>query len=203
MRYFMKAWLYLLFFSLASFGPLAYAQLGPYQGKVIDAETKQPVEGAAVLAVWWLQSPGIAHPVESVHDALETVTDLDGNFTIPGMIEAPVDPQAKLMEPSFTIFKPGYKTYGPRTLKPMSAFLPKDVIEGLSDNIYEKNGKMVVELRQLKTQRERKENLIGVLPIACDPRDPTQFCVDSAKYPNLLNLVNEERLNLGLKIRVP
>ena len=41
----------LLLFSLAGSAPLAYAQVS-YQAQVIDAETKQPIEGAAVLAVW-------------------------------------------------------------------------------------------------------------------------------------------------------
>ena len=32
---------------------------GPWRGKVVDAETKQPIEGAAVVAVWetWTSTP--------------------------------------------------------------------------------------------------------------------------------------------------
>ena len=30
----------------------------PYKGKVVDAETNQPIEGAAVVAVWYLERYG-------------------------------------------------------------------------------------------------------------------------------------------------
>jgi len=208
MPYPAKVLAYLLLFSLAGSAPLAYAQVS-YQAQVIDAETKQPIEGAAVLAVWWQVSDtylGILmpHPVESVYDAQETLTDLNGNFTIPGVAGKPVDPPAVLKEPRFTVFKPGYEAVQSRALKPMSAFLPKSVIEGLIDNVYEKDGRTVVELRLLKTREERRENLLALLPISCSPDDPSRICVDTAKYPNLINLVNEERVNLGFKpITVP
>ncbi len=196
MRYFTKTCLYLFFFSWVSLGPPAYAQ--PYQAQVIDAETKQPIEGAAVLAVWWMRTPGIAHPIIGYHDAQETVTDLNGNFTTLGITAGPMDPQATIRV-LFTVFKPGYEGYKAGGLKPSS--LPKDLRQQyqLPDQVYEKDGAMVVELRPLRTKEERETNLIDVLPIPCRPNDISQFCVPGEKYPNLLKLVNEEEVNLRLK----
>ena len=38
---------------------------GAYYGKVVDAETKEPLEGAAMLAVYYTSSPG-----QRVHTAI-------------------------------------------------------------------------------------------------------------------------------------
>jgi len=187
MRYFTKFWLYLFVFSLASFAPLVYAQQGPYHGRVIDEETKQPIIDAAVLAVWWKRAPA-PHPIITYHDAQETLTDLNGNFTITETTEVPTDPNAQADEPRFYIFKPGYEAVGGRLLKPV----PLEVQERLKakDNLYEERGIMVVELRRLETREERLKNL-GEIFIPSDVPDD--------KNPNLIRLRNIERANLGLK----
>ncbi|MGB7946312.1 MAG: hypothetical protein WCH75_01390, partial [Candidatus Binatia bacterium] len=69
---------------------------GPYHGTVIDSETKQPIEGAAVLAVWWKEAPAVGHYTVSYYDAQETLTDREGNFTIPGVTGGSPNPLAKL-----------------------------------------------------------------------------------------------------------
>ncbi|MHB8809855.1 MAG: peptidase associated/transthyretin-like domain-containing protein [Desulfobulbaceae bacterium] len=55
-----------------------------FKGKVIDEDTKKPIEGAVALAIWttWMMTP--AGEVDDYYDAYETVTDKDGNFSIPG-----------------------------------------------------------------------------------------------------------------------
>ena len=58
---------------------------GPYQGRVIDAETKQPIEGVVVLGVWYKEEPNVAGSTSTFYDAKETVTDKNGDFKIPGM----------------------------------------------------------------------------------------------------------------------
>jgi len=93
----------------AGCGHLLYAD-GPYRGRVVEPETKRPIEGAAVLAVWWKEAPA-PHPIITVYDAQETLTDKDGNFRIPGIIGGSLNPLAKIREPQFTIFKPGYEAY--------------------------------------------------------------------------------------------
>ena len=55
---------------------------GPYKGRVIDSETKQSLEGAAVLAVWESVTPTIADNVYSCLDAEEVLTDSNGRFVV-------------------------------------------------------------------------------------------------------------------------
>jgi hypothetical protein len=148
---------------------------GPYHGRVIDKETKQPIEGAAVVAIWWKETAMIGHPIQSVHDAQEALTDKDGNFTILGASTISLNPFSRIWEPKFTIFKPGYEvfgTYGGRRLEPR-----------------EEDGQTVVQLRQLTTREERLKNLREVSISSRVPKE---------KYPNLTKLKNTERKNLGL-----
>ncbi len=168
-----------MFFFLATWSQLVYA-FGPYLGRVIDKETKLPIEGAAVLAVWWERAPA-EHPIITDHDAQETLTDLAGNFSIPGIIGMPINPQAKIDEPLFYIFKPGYEAYGGWRLTAKLAPPGKD-------------GRHVVELRRLSTKEERLKNLRG---ISLSSRIPEQ------KYPNLIRLRNIEEDSLGLPPRRP
>jgi flagellar basal body-associated protein FliL len=58
--------------------PLAF--LSPYKGKVIDTETKEPIEGAVVLVVYYSESPTIAGSSVQPADAQEAVTDSNGEF---------------------------------------------------------------------------------------------------------------------------
>ncbi|MFQ5853553.1 MAG: hypothetical protein ACE5JU_23590 [Candidatus Binatia bacterium] len=168
-----------LLFSV-SCGRVIYAD-GPYHGKVIDKETKQPIEGAAVLAVWWKETPMIAQAQITFYDAQETLTDQEGNFTIPGITGGSANPLAKIREPLFTIFKPGYKAFKQVRLRP-----PAD------------EERSVVDLSPLKTREERKKNLYGLLPGACAP-DVKQFCVPEEKILTLIRLMNVEEKNLGSK----
>ncbi len=169
-----------LLLPLAIFSDFLYAD-GPYHGKVIDKETKEPIEGTAVLAVWWKRTAMIGHPMESVHDAQEVVTDSDGNFTIPGASTFSLNPFSRIDEPKFTIFKPGYKAY-------YGLLVP--FVYDVPTGLYEKDGKMIVELQELKTREERLENL-GKIFVPSD--------VPDEKNPNLVKLRNIERANLGLK----
>ena len=87
---------------------LAYYE-GDYHGKVIDAETLQPIEGAVVLGVWskgYHGAGGIAH---EYYDARETVTNENGEFTIKGMGPRAVTHLEKM---DIVIFKVGYEEVG-------------------------------------------------------------------------------------------
>jgi hypothetical protein len=189
MRYFSRSSVFLLFFYLASLG-LANAD-GPYHGRVVDAETKQPIEGAVVFAEWRIRSPGVVRHLAH-YDAQEAFTDQQGNFVIAGIITPPKDPTAKLEEPKFIIFKPGYEAIKPRILKPTSAEV--QARHNIKDNISQENGVVVVELRKLTDPKERRLNLTGFLPIPCRAGDLSQFCVPPEKYSGLIKVVNEERL---------
>ena len=82
------------------------------EGWVVDAETKQPIEGANVVADWWLK---IGKGGRSLV-LMEAVTDKNGRFYFPawGPTEIPsaYPPDARLtnQDPAIRILKIGYRT---------------------------------------------------------------------------------------------
>jgi len=87
-----------------------YHYLAPFQGKVIDADTKEPIGGAVVLAVYHKSTTSIAGSDTYPVDAQESMTDADGEFRMSakrvwfGKIEG--WPRGNI-----TIFKPGYGVF--------------------------------------------------------------------------------------------
>jgi hypothetical protein len=71
--------------------------------RVLDAETKQPIEGAVALAEWISTSglPGLSH-TDTVKVA-EDVSDSEGELTIPGAWGL-----LALQPPHIKVYKPGY-----------------------------------------------------------------------------------------------
>ena len=130
----------------------SYAK-GPWKGRVIDAETKQPIEGAAVVAVWKkvlnFLPPG---PMDMYLDAEETVTDTKGEFVIPSKWFISIPFFRKVTGPRFTIFKPGYGSFPEHQVFPK--YTPIELFEGKG---------VVVELPKLnlKTREERLKYLPG------------------------------------------
>jgi hypothetical protein len=57
---------------------------GTYQGRVVDAETREPLEGVVILGVWYTETPSVGGGVQHYYDAREAVTDKNGDFSIPG-----------------------------------------------------------------------------------------------------------------------
>ena len=57
---------------------------GNYKGRVVEEESREPLEGAVVTAVWYYVCPSVAGPKDHFYHAYETVTDEEGNFFIPG-----------------------------------------------------------------------------------------------------------------------
>ena len=82
---------------------------GDYHGKVIDAKTLKPIEGAVVLGVWSKGYHGAGGVAYEYYDARETVTDKNGEFTIKGMGPRAVTHLKKM---NIVIFKAGYEEVG-------------------------------------------------------------------------------------------
>jgi len=150
-------------------GCALYHHYGPYYGKVVDMETKQPLEGAVVLAdyyTWLWGSPG--GPSVYFLDTQEVVTDKNGEFKIEPLNAFAFRPISTFNSyPGFRIFKPRYECY--------KYAIPVDRYA-------------TIELRELKTKEERLENL------ACYPT-----AVPSQAMKRMLELNRLERIDLGLK----
>jgi hypothetical protein len=66
-----------LFFSTSVYG-------ATFKGKVIDADTKEPIEGAVVVASWLEERADIAGSTSELKDVKETLTDKNGEWMIKG-----------------------------------------------------------------------------------------------------------------------
>ena len=158
------------------FCPLAY--LAPYKGKVIDAETKKPIEGAAVLIIYYNESPTIAGSSVLPADAQEAVTDSKGEFNIPWRI-ARFGILNWYPEAGVKIFKPGY------------GFFPRHRLsEAIGANrswppAYEY---IVYEIPKLHTKEEKRKNL-----------PPTYNRIPYQKKARYFEDINKERIGLGLE----
>ncbi len=162
---------------------------GPWKGKVIDIETKEPLEGAVVLAVWErvYRTPTVASSY--FYEAKEVLTDKEGRFEIPSYIPINLLPLISYMRgPSFTIFKPGYGSLrmglgeyltGEKEIEPYSGELSGYMIR-VSHNL--------IELQKLKTREERLKVFPGLL----------MYDEVNEKAINYIRLLNIEAIEIGL-----
>lgn len=171
---------------LASFIALVLAMAyianlnGPWHGQVIDAETKLPIEGAAVVAVWQKEFASPAGPGSYFLDADEAVTDKDGKFHIPARRYLSIPLFRYVKGPYFTIYKPGYGSFPSHQVSPTY----------ISDNIFGPENTVVV-LPKVGDRDERlyslheAESIIGNIP--------------NHKLRKLIELTNMENISLGFE----
>lgn len=136
---------------------------GAYKGKVVDEETNQPIEGAAVVAVWYIQRyGGAAGPIAKLLTAKEAVTDKNGVFKIPSMISFHWWPFATLDKPKISVFKSGFS--------------------GIKKYNYDIRNAII----QLPKARTRKERLKAMTDAEFADNIPPW------KIPNFLKMLDEE-----------
>lgn len=178
-----------------------------FKGKVIDAETKAPIEGAVVVVVYEKHVYGIAGGYSSVIKVKEILTDKNGMFSFSSYTTI-IHPFSTEQEADFIIYKPGYGSFPDFTTCPPSAF-PTDIIERffwaetfgkqgeirarlLTDGEWKDTTEKVtfglVELPMLRTEKERLKTI---------PGRPTGF--RSKELPLLFKAINEERIGFGLE----
>lgn len=160
---------------------------GPWKGKIIDIETKEPIEGAVVVAIWERAYRSVSGDKTYFYEAKEVLTDKEGRFEIPAYTPINLLPIISyIREPYFIIFKPGYLSLSDRHLETNVINKPAE---------FKRNGKMyrfapgIIELPKLKTREERLEAQSDAIPLGEVPDE---------KMPILLNLINAERKSLGL-----
>ncbi|MDA8240453.1 MAG: hypothetical protein M0Z67_08805 [Nitrospiraceae bacterium] len=168
---------------------------GPWKGKIIDIETKGPLEGAVVLAVWERVYRTPAGPNSYFYEAKETLTDKEGRFEISAYSPINLLPIISYIRgPSFTFFKPGY-------LSLSSVDFGEFFLEGAREAPLERKeigGKIyrlapgILELPRLETREERIISLNSVegFPIGYAP---------AHKIRKLLELIDMENKKLGFR----
>jgi hypothetical protein len=162
-----------------------------FRGRVIDAETKEPIEGAVAVVLYDKQMliGGPGGPNSYVYHARECLTDNKGEFYIPSYFSVHVISKGDGVR--FIFYKPGYMAnYGPLHVAPplMEDYFSADEA-GKEGELHVKQGKPasykgpmgIVELK-------RGEK---------DPSTPTDYRSD--KLPLLFKAMNEDRRNRGYK----
>ena len=186
-----------LSFTCTAYAWLVYSK-PEFRGRIIDAETKEPIEGVVVVVVYYdhtiVGGPGGGGT--SVIKAKETLTDKKGDFHFPAYTTL-MGPNSREDYARFIIFKQGYMSGGHASAPgPYSAekFFSTDVIgkEGvLLDDTFPNTKPWkgilgVVELTRAKTCEERSKG---------QPDRPTNY--SSKKIPLLFKAVNQDRKECG------
>ena len=158
-----------------------------YHGRVIDAESKAPIQGAVVVVVW-LTYPRISMDgVGSFHEAREVLTDATGGFSVDATPRINWNPFKVVREPpALVVFKPGYGRY-PEIYGTTS--WPNLVpIEQIHDAVHDK--------REVTIELPRLEGPTQIRLFAGPDLHPG---VPYARVPVYIGLINEHRRALGLE----
>jgi hypothetical protein len=153
---------------------------GPYRGQVVDAETKAPLVGAVVVALWWRNRVYPFHSIAEHYAVRETVTDTEGKFLLDAKAVEEGAPR-RTYHPEFLIFQPGYGSYPRKHVSPT----------GFTGGIFEGPG-TIVELPRLPVREERRKHLFLF--------DPHSYSDTPFKdTPVFVGKFNEERIAIGLE----
>ena len=181
-----------------------------YKGKIIDADTNEPIEGVVVVALYNTRSiiGGPAGLLYHTIHAKEVLTDKNGEFVIPTYTTM-MGPNSKEHRTEFIIYKPGYGRYPIGRPRDYEIVDPDDYFsktigtkgetywgtkeeKGSDGEIYIRRKKFyftygIVELRPLNTKEERLRAI---------PGGPTD--IGSKELPLLFKAMNEENRRFGL-----
>ncbi len=160
---------------------------GPYKGKVIDADTREPIEGVVVLGVWNREIPGPGGAVSEFYDARETMTDKNGEFEIPGVgLVLWLWPFPGIEPMHVLIFKAGYEYFASpwESLKESKYLMEKK-------NIRWEGDKAIIPLKKLTMEERRKEGTSPPLP-------PGESSVEKVRL--MLKEINKDAIERGADI---
>jgi hypothetical protein len=156
---------------------------GPYRGQVVDAETKAPLAGAVVVALWRRDRISPVHSVSEHYAVREVVTGADGRFVL-DVRDIEEKAPRRTYHPEFLIFMPGYGKFPGRQVAP----------RGFTGGIFERAG-TVVELPRIVDREQRRKHLLLF--------GPGDFSDQPFRdLPELIRRVNEERVAIGLEPHV-
>lgn len=92
---------------------------GPYWGKVVDADTGEPIAGANVMAMWDFDYE-VIKSTSSFADAREAVTDEKGRFFISPARQIWFYPISNMLLRDLYVYKPGYDSHPPHMYRAWS-----------------------------------------------------------------------------------
>jgi len=188
------AFIFFGFPSIVHSGGWIISREGPFKGKIIDAETKEPIEGAIIVAQYHVMALYVVGWRSDLKDIREALTDSKGEFYLP-TVTMLMSPTSFGDDTSFLIWKPGYKyreswggyffTKEPGTIENR----PTHTDKGLE---LKPTRLGIVELTPVKTMEERLKSM--PTRVGDEEYDPGY-----KKEKNLVKLINAERKFLGLE----
>ena len=178
---------------------------GAIHGLLFDARDGKPVQGAAVVCVYYLEHGSVGGTLDEPVDASETKTDSAGRFLLPGkFVFAPRLPLSEFSrQPRIYIFAPGYESVALLGDQVYSRIDQKNVPLGTNDlglSIYRTDARPILSV---VTTDQTKVYEFRVSRLETDAQRlyhaNTDFVQGPAcKFPNYLKLFNSERVKYGL-----
>lgn len=171
-----------------------------FQGKVIDADTLKPIEGAVVVAIWRKTRAGIGAGADTrFKDAKESLTDKNGEWSITG----PKGDEDKVVptllhfvgvymtrKPEIIYYKPGYRSTIRGGLTAYPYIVKEHNLEGI----------VLVRVGETKEERKefKKKYPVGVpfIPIK-EPEKKLRNLDFSFEYPENVKVVGRKK---GMKV---
>jgi hypothetical protein len=86
---------------------------GPYWGRVVDADTGEPIAGAVVAGMWDFEYYIFVHGGSTYADTRETVTDEKGRFFLQTARTIWLWPFSRIVLSKLNVFKSGYDSHPP------------------------------------------------------------------------------------------
>ncbi len=178
---------------------------GTYKGKVIDADTREPIEGVVVLGTWYREYPTAAGAVHKFYDAKETVTDKNGEFEIPGVgLVLRMWPLPGIEPMYVMIFKAGYE-YDSGTWRGLKSRGWKGEYEESYDPVLKTKVKKPIFDPKRKVKWEGKKAIIPLRKLTMEERRrripspdvPTEAPLKKVRL--MLKEINKEDVELGLE----
>jgi hypothetical protein len=165
-----------------------------YHGKVVDAETGEPIEGAVVVVAWHKKPFLAMDGPQYFHNAREVLTDAGGKFSVDASPGIDWNPLTYVVKPPWiAIFKPGYGPFPIGHVREVS-------IEETKQTLLEKGA--VIKLPRLRIEDELRKYVSPsdlLFFSTCHPSLPEGQCVPLERIPNLLRLTNVQAKTLGLQ----
>ena len=87
---------------------------GPYWGKVVDADTGEPISGANIMGNWEFECVVFIQSIFTYADTRETVTDNNGRFLLPPARKVLFWPFSRIYLKNLCVYKPGYDSHPPQ-----------------------------------------------------------------------------------------
>lgn len=163
-----------------------------FRGRIIDAEMKQPIEGAVAVALYdkemLIGGPG--GPNSYVYHAKESLTDKKGEFFFPSYFSLHIISKGDGVR--FIFYKPGYMAdYGPIKIKPI--LMEKYFSTGKVGEELEIEGGTFEQGSYVKWKGP-----LGIVELKkgeSDPSTPSNY--RSTELPLLFKALNEDRRKRG------